>query len=428
MGKREPMGEKESMDGRVVPPTVDREVEEEFRHHVDMLVRDLVSEGWDDDAARAEARRRLGDVERWKADSRSWGERRDHDVSRRLWWDELRQDVRYAFRRLRRAPSFAAIVVVTLGIAIGANTAVFSVVDAVLLQPLPYPEPDRLSVIWTRYLPPSGFDIDKFALSGPEALDIRDETRTLESMGMYYTTTRTLTGDEGGAERINVTMVSADLLPTLGVPPALGRGFTPEEDVPDGPAVAILGHGLWEARFGSDPSIIGRTITLNGTSTEVVGVMPPGFESPGSAMAWLPLGLTRESQGGRGGHGILAVGRRAPGMTQADLDAELELFADRWAAQYEHNVAHFAWSQGLHTEVVAQAPERLKLLMSAVVLVLLVACANIANLLLTRAQRRRGRSPCDARWEPAADGSSASSPRRAPCWQPSRPSWGSAWR
>lgn len=377
------------MDDRVVQPSVDREVEEEFEHHVEMLVRDLVDAGWEEDAARAEAMRRVGDVARWKANSRSWGRRRDGEVRRRLWLDELRQDVRYALRQIRRAPGFATVVILTLGIAIGANTAVFSVVNAVLLRPLPVDDPDGLSMIWTRYLPISGFDIDKFPLSGPEALDIAEESRTLESMSLFTTSTRTLTGEEASAERIAVGLTSSSYASTMGVPPALGRWFSREEDVPDGPDVAVLSHGLWTDRFGGDEAVVGRTVDLNATPTEVVGVMPEGFDLPGDARAWLPLRITRQSQGGRGGHGIAAVGRRADGMTQADLDAELALFRDRWAAEYQHNVGHYAWSQSLYDEVVAEAPQRLRLLMAAVALVLLVACANVANLLLTRAERRR---------------------------------------
>lgn len=384
MGKR-----KRSMEGRVVPPSVDREVDEELDHHQAMIVRDLVAEGWSEKDAEAEAMRRLGDVRRWKAESRAWGERRDGDVRRRRWWDELEQDLRFSLRQLRRAPSFAAVVVLTLGMAIGANTAVFSVVDAVILSPLPYPEADRLSVVWTRYLPSSGFDIAKFPVSAPEILDIQEESRTLESLGVYARGSRTLTGDGDAPERIPVGFYSATLLPTLRVQPEVGRWFAPEEDVPDGPAVTILSHALWQSRFGGDPAIVGRTIAMNGIPTEVVGVMSEGFEFPSDTRAWLPLGITRENQGSRGGHWLLAVGRLAEGMSHDDLDAELTVLADRWATEYEHNVGHFAWSQELHAEVVAEAPERLRLLMAAVALVLLVACANVANLLLTRAERRQ---------------------------------------
>lgn len=377
------------MDDRVVKPSVDQEVDEEFDHHVGMMVRDLVAEGWSEEEARAEARRRVGNIERWKADTRAEGQRRDGEANRRLWWDELRQDFRYGLRQIRRAPTFAALVVLTLGIAIGANTAVFSVVNAVLLKPLPGAEPDRLSVIWTRYLPISGFDIEKFALSEPEALDIAEETRTLESVALFTTGTRTFTGEGAAPERVNVGFASAGYSETLGVPPAQGRWFDASEDVADGPQVVVLSHGLWTNRFGGDPAIIGRAVFMNGTSTEVIGIMPDEFDLPGDSQAWLPLRVTRDSQGGRGGHGIAAIGRLAPGMTQEDLDAELAVFRDRWAAEYEHNVGHYAWSQGLYDEIVAGSPERLRLLVAAVALVLLVACANVANLLLTRSERRR---------------------------------------
>jgi predicted permease len=373
-----------------VRPTVEREVDEEFDHHVEMRVRDLVAEGWTEEDARAEAMRRFGDMDRLKAHCRDLGTRRDVDMDRRLWWDEVKQDLRYAVRQLRRAPSFAAVTILTLGIAIGANSAVFSVVNAVLLDPLPFPESERLSAVWSRYLPPSGFDISKFAISGPEVLDYQETTRTLQSMGIYVPSSRTLTGDGEAAERVRVGLYSATLLPTLGVEAALGRWFTPEEDVPGGPAVTILSHRLWEGRFGADPSIIGRSILMNGVSTEVVGVMPEGFEFPADTRAWLPLGIGRENQGGRGGHGLYAVGRLAEGATQGDVDAELEVVKERWAQEYEHNVGHYLWSQSLHTEVVGDAPRRLRLLMAAVGLVLLVACANIANLLLARSERRQG--------------------------------------
>ncbi len=374
--------------GRVVRPSVEREVDEEFGHHLEMRIRDLVAAGWTRDDAEREARRRFGDVDRLKADCRELGTRRDVEMNRRLWWDEVRQDLGYALRQLRRAPSFALVTVLTLAIAIGANVAVFSVVQGVVLAPLPYPEPDRLSVLWTRYLPPSGFDIEKFVLSGVEALDIREESETLSEVGIYYAGSRALTGDDASAERVRVGFYSADVLPALGVAPLLGRWFTEEETLPEGPDVTILSHGLWTDRFGADPDIVDRSILMNGVPTRVVGVMPRGFSFPSETRAWLPAGLDRSNQGGRASHGYLVVARRAPGVSQADLDAELAVIADRWAAEYEHNVAHFPWSQTLHTETVADAPRVLAVLMSAVGLVLLIACVNIANLLMARGERR----------------------------------------
>ena len=376
------------MKRRIVQPDVRREVDEEFRHHFEMRVRDLVSEGWSEEDARREARRRFGDIERLKADCRELGTRRNVEMHRRQWWDELRQDLTFALRQLRRAPAFTILTVLTLGIAIGANTAVFSVVNAVLLAPLPFTEPDRLSILWTRYLPESGFDIDKFTLSGPEILDVRDESETLASVGVFQASSRTLTSEGADAERIRVGLYSSDVFPVLGVQPHLGRWFTPEEDVPDGPDVALLSYTTWSDRYGADPALIGRSVWMNGQSTRIVGVMPEGFEFPSETRAWLPLGLDRRNEGNRGGHSYTGIGRLADGMTQSDLDAELAVFRARWADEYEHNVGHFAWSQSLHDEVVADAPRALGLLMAAVGLILLVACVNVANLLLSRGERR----------------------------------------
>ncbi len=349
-----------------------------------------MAEGWSEDDARREAHRRFGDIERLKADCEDLGTRRDVEMNRRLWWDEIRQDLKYALRQLSRAPSFAMVTVMTLGLAIGANTAVFSVVDAVILNPLPYPEADRLSVLWTRYLPPSGFDIDKFVLAGPEILDIQEESRTLAHVGVYQAGSRALTGEGASAERVNVGFYSPGVLPALGIIPAMGRAFTAEDDLDGGVPVTILSHALWMDRFGGDPGIVGRSILMNGVSTEVVGVMPEGFAFPRNTVAWLPLGLDRQNEGTRGAHSYQAIGRLVEGATQDALDAELTRLADQWAGEYPHNVAHFPWSQPLHAEVVADAPRVLRLLMSAVLLVLLVACANIANLLLARGERRSG--------------------------------------
>ena len=159
--------------------------------------------------------------------------------------------------------------------------------------------------------------------------------------------------------------------------------------MPDGPAITIISHDLWVSRFGANPAVLGAAILMNGVSTEVVGVMPEGFEFPADTRAWLPLALDRSNEGGRASHGYSAIGRLAPGKTMADLDAETEVVKARWAAEFEHNEAHFVWAQDLRTEAVGDASQRLLLLMSAVALVLLIACANIANLLLARGERRQ---------------------------------------
>jgi len=380
------------MDERFVRPSVEREIDDEMAFHLEMRVRELVAGGMSEEDARAEALRRVGNLKRIKARMRHEARRREAGMKRRMWWDEISQDLRFGWRQLRRAPSFGIVAVLTLTLAIGANTAVFSVVNGVLLRPLPYERPDEVVMLWTRYLPPSGFDIPKFALSGPEILDYRETTSALSRVGIYLpNSSRTLTGDGQEAERLSVTLISADVLPVLGVRPLLGRGFGPEEDVPGPPTVVLLGHDLWTGRFGADSAVVGRSILLNGVATEVVGVMPEAFSFGAGAQAWLPVGLDRSNEGGRFGHGYYGVGRMAPGMTHADVDEELRVMSDRWAAEYEHHIAHFVWAEGAMEAVVGDEPRRtLFLLLVAVGLVLLVACVNVANLLLARGERRHG--------------------------------------
>ncbi len=379
------------MPRRVIRPSLRHEVDEELRFHLEMRVLELVAKGWDEEQARAEVLRRAGDLEGTKARMRHEARRREAGMRRRDGWDGTLQDVRFAWRQMRRAPGFGLLAVATLALAIGANAAVFSVVNGVLLKPLPFEEPDRVLMLWSRYLPPSGFDLPKFALSGPEILDLREGTRTLSAVGVYQPgTSRTLTGPEGDARRISATRVSAEVLPLLGVRPALGRVFTPEEDAPGVEGAIILSHALWVERYAGDPGIVGRTVVLNGVATEVVGVMPEGFRLSPSDEAWIPAGLARANEGGRGGHGWFGVARMAPGATTADVDRELERIAAAWADAYEHNVAHFAWAEPALEAAVGDASRTLVLLLVAVGFILVIACANVANLLLARGERRRG--------------------------------------
>ena len=249
--------------------------------------------------------------------------------------ETLWQDLRFGARTLRRNPGFAVIAVLTLALGIGANAAIFSVVNAVLLRPLPWHEPDRAVMIWSRWTA-----FDKTWVSSGEVNDYRRRTRTLDSVATWNDGQANLTGD-GDPERVAVGAVSANTFPTLGAAPFIGRTFTEQEDVPNGPNLVVLGHSLWNRRFAADPAVIGRTILINGTPYEVIGVMPKDFvlptdfENPEPTQMWMPLQMDPASTD-HGNHGQYAAGRLKPGATVAQASDEM------------HSIARAMTSEGLY--------------------------------------------------------------------------------
>jgi predicted permease len=308
--------------------------------------------------------------------------------------DDLLQDLRYAARQLAHRPGFAAVLVLTLALGIGANTAVFSVVDGVLLRPLPYPEPDRLTVVWTQFPPQH---LMEFPASWPEYTDYRTQSRSFSELAAWMRAQRTVTGGDD-PERLDVVLASWELFPVLGVQPALGRAYGEKEDVAGNANFVVLSHGLWERRYGSDPSIIGRTIEMDGQSREVLGVMPRGFAFPDAdVQAWLPVGIDPTNPPGRGNHFANLVGRLAPGVTLAQASSELEALMVRWGADksLQHTWTrgegprnHPAFLRSLQDQTVGNVRQSLYVMLGAVGLVLLIACANVANLLLVRGEAR----------------------------------------
>lgn len=358
------------------------ELDEELRFHLDREVERLEAQGVEAPEARSRALRSFGGVERWKE------EVRDARGLRLL--DDLRQDLAYGVRGLRRGPGFAAVAVITLGVGIGASTAVFSVVDGVLLEPLPYPEPQELVTIQGRFLPESGFDFPYFPLSPPEYRDYRQQARSMADVGAYSTIGVTLTGPEGDPQRVQGALVTANLFDVLGVEPILGRSFAADEDVPNGPAVVVLGHALWRSRYGGDPAIVGRSILANGAPAEVIGVMPPGFAYPAeSQQIWGTLGLDPASQTNRSSHWLFATGRLAAGVGLAEAEAEMETLMAAWKAEFPSvHTGHFLILRSLEDQVVGEARPMLLVLLGGVGFVLLVVCANVANLLMARGEAR----------------------------------------
>jgi putative ABC transport system permease protein len=299
------------------------------------------------------------------------------------------QDVRFAWRALGRQPGLTLVIVLTLGLGIGATTAIVSVVHAVVFRPLPYAEPDRLVRFYTRF--PS-MKLEKFALSPPEFGELSSETHAAVAFGAW---TEGSVNVSGGPQpvRVSAVLASSQLLPLLGVAPERGRFFTHDATLPGAPPVAILGHGLWQAALGGDPDIVGKSLRLDGVPTEIVGVMPVGFEFPVRGIeVWLPLILDPSNLGGRSSHYLQAIGRLAPGTSVAKARAELDSFM---ASSVENHKNHPLHPQNhpvivgsLHDDVVADARPKMMLLLGAVAFVLLIACANIASVLLARAESR----------------------------------------
>jgi putative ABC transport system permease protein len=304
--------------------------------------------------------------------------------------DTLRRDVRLAFRGLRQRAGFSMIAVLTLAIGIGAVTAIFSVVNGVLLRPLPYQDPAALSWIRVRLKgnPAS-------ALSAPEYWDLRDRQRSFERVGAFADGTVNLTGS-GAPERLRTGYVTADLLPLLGVTPVLGRGIAPDDDLPGRPQVALLSDGLWRRRFGADPAIVGRTLTLDDAPTTVIGVMPPGFQLPthftGLPMeAWLPLQLDPAAdRTERGWHFLDVVARLRPGVTAASAREEVSSLMAAMLAEYpmEYRADFAGMASPLSDYILGDVRPAILVLLGAVALLLLIACANVASLLLAQGEAR----------------------------------------
>lgn len=300
----------------------------------------------------------------------------------------LFQDFRYAIRTLRKSPGFSAVAVLTLALGIGANTAIFSVVNAVLLKPLPFTAPDRLVMLSHVYPSMSGFQA---SVSIPGHLDYVEQNRTFSSMAAIAFRDVNLTG-RGQPERLTARAVSYEFFPTLGVQAILGRTFLLEEDDPDRNRVAVLSHGLWQRRFGGDPQVIGLTIALDDATHEVVGVMPEWFDYPPGAEVWTPIGFTaaQRDPSTRGHEFLAVVARLRDGVTLAQAQEDMRRVSSILQPQF------YSFDEGWHVGVtwlteafVQQVRPALVVLLAAVGFVLLIACANVASLLLVRANSRR---------------------------------------
>lgn len=351
---------------------------EEFELHLQLETNHNIANGMSSAEARRQAVLSFGGTERYREEMR--------DGRPMRWLGELLQDTRYAIRMIRHEPTFSVSVIVTLALAIGATTGVFTVVRRALLEPLSYPASSELETLHTRY---AGWGLSYGVLSEPEVADLAALKSTFTAVAPYGRRPVDLFNGEQ-AERVRGLFASAALLPVLRVVPALGRTFSTGEDRIGAPPVVILTDPMWR-RLGADSAIIGRTLRLNAEPHTVIGVLPASFDLVGADVV-LPLRLDPAAPGNRGGHSLMAVARRAPGITPARAASELAVLSARLRHDFPENYRpDMRWelvAQSMRNWVVGDVAGILRVLLGAVILVLLIACANIANLHLARMRRR----------------------------------------
>jgi predicted permease len=300
--------------------------------------------------------------------------------------DAFLNDIRYAIRNLVKRPGFTLIAVITLALGIGANSSIFSAINALLLRPLPFPELDRVVAIWDK-MPSRGILHNEVTMAN--YLDWRAQNQSFEQLSLYRWWNANLTGIDP-PERIQGFLVTANFLDVIGLKPIMGRNFTEEENQPGKDAVAIIAHSLWQRRFGGDPNIINKTITINGITRTVIGVMPERFNFPKGGEVYGPIGISPEVASMRGNHAFYVIGRLKPGVSIESAQADTDNITARLEQQYpETNTGWGATVFPIVADTVRQYDTALWVMMGAVGFVLLIACANVANLMLARASGRQ---------------------------------------
>jgi putative ABC transport system permease protein len=299
----------------------------------------------------------------------------------------LPQDLNFALRTFRKNPGFTGAAVLALGLGMGANSAMFSVIDGVLLRPLPFPRSERLVNVWENNLKRN---LPRLVAAPANYYDWRQQNQAFQALGAYQPNTFNLASAEGEPERFLGAISDRGFFDALGVKPALGRVFTEAEDQPGRDGVVILGHGVWRQRFGGDPKIVGQALNINGRQRTVIGVMPEGFEYPPQSVMWSPLGFDNETRERRDFHRLRVIGRLKDGVTLEGARAEFETIGSRLAAEYPtFNRDASIVVNLLLDDMVGPIRPALLVLLGAVAFVLLIACANVANLLLAKAAGRQ---------------------------------------
>jgi len=365
---------------------LDQEFDEEIALHIEMRTRELIADGMDPAEARAQAIKKMGDVSRLKRECVDLGRKRDREMRVTLWLEELRDDVKFAFRQLAGAPAFTLVATLTLALGIGANSAIFALVDATLLRPLPYPNPERLVTIWEK----SPATAKGFA-SPPNMLDWNSRGRSFEKIAGFTPSVgnMVLAKADGTVETVSRQWVTAGIFDVLGVPPIAGRTFSAEEEQKRA-RVVVLSEGLWESRFNRDLSIVGKDLKLDGELWTVVGVVPKQFEILGKTSMWAMRPFVNMPPRARAAYQLQVVGRMKPGVSVEAAQSDLVAVADGLSREFpQFNKDRSVALEPMHDTMVGSDLKTTSMLFLGVVgFVLLICCANVANLLLARAAAR----------------------------------------
>jgi len=365
---------------------LDQDLDEELRSHLEMRTADNLAAGMSPEEARYEAQKRFGNTTLLKEDTRA------ADILG--WLDECSRDFRHALRMLQRSPGFTAVAVLTLALGIGANTALFSVINAVLLHPLPYHDPDSLAMVWESN---SQHSNPHNTVSPPNFLDWQSRNTVFSSMAFIFDERDNLTGN-GDPQEVVVQDVSTNFFSLLGVDPLIGPGFTPENGQPGHANVVILSYGLWKERFAGDPAIVGKSILLNGRHQTVVGVAPQNFQwfikdgslTGAKPQMWSPFVFPQSFHDHKQiGRFMTVVARLRPGATHSEAQTQMNAIASRLEQEYPDFDGHWGVNVvPLRQQISGDVRPALLVLFGAVAFVLLIACANVSSLLLARAASR----------------------------------------
>ncbi|QSQ12200.1 ABC transporter permease [Myxococcus landrumensis] len=370
------------------------DVAEELEFHLAMRTDELIARGMSPEQARAEALRRFGSVDTYRKQTHMIDKDMAHARRRIELWDMVQRETRQALRSLARSPTFAVMTVLTLALGLGATTALYSVVNAVVLRPLPYAAPEQLVSLESRV---PGIDPEaRWGLSEAGFFYFAREAPSLASLGVFSARSASLASDAGPV-RVDTAWVSASMMDVLRVQPALGRLIPQGSDLPGAPRIAVLGHAFWVRQYGADPRVLGTVVRLDDVPTEIVGVMPPGLHLPeGAVDVWAPLTLD-PARPPVNAHWLQGVGRLRDGVPVARAQAELtgldsrlpELFPSAYSEEFMRQKGFATDVTPLKRHVLGDVDRVLWILFGAVALVLLIACANVANLFLVRAESRR---------------------------------------